>query len=172
MPSSGLQKSRLISIMSLLQKLIDAGTDVNDVPTPGGSYIALNIRDTIATVAIQSPIDRKKFLYTGILGRDITTEEGYQAARICAINVLKQVHRYVKETDLVGLNHVDIMYQCTQEWDDGPEIANGASDLFLLVLGEKGKHTRSISGVFRLPRHFCVAIVASFTVRQGSVIQH
>jgi enamine deaminase RidA (YjgF/YER057c/UK114 family) len=158
--------------MSLLQNLLDTGTDVNDVPSPGGSYIALNIRDTNATVAIQCPIDQKKLLYTGILGKDIANEDGYQAARLCAINVLKQVNRYVKEDDLVGLNHVDIMYQCTQDWDEGPSVANGASDLFLQVLGEKGKHTRSICGVFRLPRHFCVAIVACFTVKQGAMLQN
>ncbi|MEO8582491.1 MAG: RidA family protein [Flavitalea sp.] len=156
--------------MSLLQKLLDAGTDVNDVPAPGGSYVALNIRDNIATVAIQSPIDQQQFLYRGTLGKDITTEDGIKAARLCALNVLKQVNRYVKEEDLIGLNHVDIMYQCTEDWDDGPTVANGASDLFLQVLGDKGIHTRSISGVFRLPRKFSVMIVASFTVKKGSVI--
>lgn len=154
--------------MAFLQKLLDTGTDVNDIPSPGGNYIALNIRGTSATVAIQCPIDRKKLLYQGVLGKDISTEEGYLAARLCAINVLKQVNRYVDEADLVGLNHVDIMYQCTSEWDEGPAVANGASDLFLEVLGELGRHTRSISGVFRLPRQFSVAIVASFTVKEGT----
>ncbi|MEP7257742.1 MAG: RidA family protein [Flavitalea sp.] len=153
-----------------MQKLLATGTDVNDVPSPGGAYVALNIRGTTATVAIQCPLDHKKLLYTGVLGKDITTDEGYQAAKICALNVLKQVNRYVQEDDLVGLNHVDIMYQCTQDWEDGPLVANGASDLFLEVLGEKGIHTRSISGVFRLPRQFCVAIVASFTVKEGAAV--
>jgi enamine deaminase RidA (YjgF/YER057c/UK114 family) len=157
--------------MSLLQKLLDTGTDMNDIPDPGGSYIALNIRGTTATVAIQSPIDQKKFLYRGVLGKDLTTEEGNRAARLCAINVLKQVCRYVEEADLVGLNHADIMYQCTDSWDEGPVVANGASDLFLEVLGEKGKHTRSIAGVHRLPRGFSVAVVASFTVRDGAVLK-
>lgn len=156
--------------MGLLQNLLDTGTDVNDVPAPGGNYIALNIRGTSLTVSIQCPIDQKKFLYIGTLGKNISTEEGYQAARLCAINVLKQVNRYVKESDLVGLNHVDIMYQCTEEWDEGPAVANGASDLFINVLGEKGTHTRSICGVHRLPRHFSVAIVASFTVVEGAAI--
>ncbi|HMF72055.1 MAG TPA: RidA family protein [Flavitalea sp.] len=164
-------KSQFTDAMPLLQNLLATGTDVNDIPSPGGSYVALNIRGTTATVAIQSPIDQKKFLYTGILGKDLTTEDGYQAAKICALNVLKQVNRYVNEDDLVGLNHVDIMYQCTQEWDEGPLVANGASDIFLQVLGEKGVHTRSIAGVFRLPRQFCVAIVASFTVKDGAVLQ-
>jgi YjgF/chorismate_mutase-like, putative endoribonuclease len=156
--------------MSLLQNLIATGTDINDIPSPGGNYVALNIRGTMATVAIQNPIDQKKFLYTGVIGKDLTTEDGYQAARICALNVLKQVNRYIRDEDLVGMNHVDIMYQCTQEWDEGPMVANGASDIFVQVLGEKGTHTRSISGVFRLPRQFCVAIVASFTVREGAVV--
>lgn len=114
-------KSPLINTMSLLQNLLNTGTDVSDVPFPGGSSIALIIRDTIATVAIQSPIDNKKLLNTGILGKDITTEDGYQAARLCAINVLKQVNLYVKEADLVGLNRVDNMYQCTQDGMTAPQ---------------------------------------------------
>jgi len=155
--------------MSLRQQLIDLGTDVNDIPEPGGSYVALNVRDTFATVAIQCPIDQKKLLYRGTLGKDLTTENGYQAARICAINVLKQIQRYIKDDDLVGLNHVDILYQCTEEWDEGPAVANGASDLFLQVLGEKGIHTRSISAVYRLPLHFSVAIIVCLTVQKGTV---
>ena|SRR5678815_5185755 len=158
--------------MSILQKLLDIGTDVNDIPKPGGSYIALNVRGTIATVAIQLPIHQKNFLYRGTLGKDITTEDGYKAARICAINVLKQVQHYLKDDDLVGLNHVDIMYQCSETWDEAPAVANGASDLFLQVLGEKGKHTRSIAGVHRLPRGFSVAIVANFTVKKGTVMKN
>ena len=133
-----------------------------------GSYVAVNVRGTLATVAIQAPIENKKFLYRGVLGKDVSTGDGYKAAGLCAINVLKQINHFIPENDLVGLNHVDIMYQCTAEWDEGPAVANGASEMFINMLGEKGKHTRSICGVHRLPNHFCVTIVASFTVREGT----
>ncbi|HUQ66957.1 MAG TPA: RidA family protein [Flavitalea sp.] len=157
--------------MSLLENLIAAGVELNTLPKPGGSYVAVNVRGTTATVAIQSPIEQNKFLYTGVLGKDISTEEGYKAARICAINVLKQINHYINEEDFVGLNHVDIMYQCTGEWDEGPAVANGASDAFIELLGEKGTHTRSICGVFRLPKQFCVTVVTSFTVLEGTVVK-
>ncbi|HLA52660.1 MAG TPA: hypothetical protein VK618_05125 [Flavitalea sp.] len=62
-------KSQLINTMSLLQNLLATGTDVNDIPSPGGSYIALNIRGTRATVAIQSPIDQKNYCTQAFLGR-------------------------------------------------------------------------------------------------------
>lgn len=156
--------------MSLLNNLLQTGTDVDDVPQPGGAYIALNVRGSTATVAIQFPIVKKQLLYTGKLGSQLNSEDGYKAARICAINVLKQVNRYLREEDIVGLNHIDIMYQCTEDWDEGPTVANGASDLFLEVLGDKGKHTRSIAGVFRLPKQLCVAVVASFTVKEGAAL--
>ena len=64
------------------------------------------------------------------------------------------------------------MYQCSETWDEAPAVANGASDLFLQVLGDKGKHTRSIAGVHRLPRGFSVAIVANFTVKKGTVMKN
>jgi hypothetical protein len=158
-------------VMTLSEKLTTIGIDVNDVPPPGGSYVPLNIRDTNCTVAIQLPIEQGQFLYRGVLGRDMPTKEGYKAARLAAINVLRQVQKYVPEGALVGMNHVDIMYQCEADWEDGPTVANGASDLFLEVLGEQGKHTRSIVGVYKLPRNFCVALVASFTVKANTVVK-
>lgn len=150
--------------MTLLEKLQELGTNVEERTLPGGSYQSVVIRNTLASVAIQLPIDGNKFLYRGVLGRDITTEEGYRAARLAAINVLKQVNHFIPESRLVGLNHIDVMYQCDVLWDEGPAVANGASDLFLEILGTRGEHTRSIAGVHRLPRNFCVAVVASFTV--------
>src|SRR5690242_11659944 len=148
-------------ILSNFNKL---NIDLDTIPKPGGSYVAVNVRGNIAYVAIQLPIKQNQFYFTGRIGKDITTDEGYQAARLAATNVLAQVHKYVGLDKLVGLNHVDIHYQAADDWDEGPTVANGASDLFLEVLGDKGKHSRTIFSVHKLPKNHSVALTASFTV--------
>lgn len=144
------------------------GITFGDVPKPGGSYVAVNIRGNIAYVAIQFPIKQDQFFFIGRLGQEVTTEEGYQAARLAAMNVLGQIEKFVGFDRIVGLNHADIYYRATQAWDEGPRVANGASDLFLDVLGDLGQHTRAIFGVDKLPRGFSVALTTSFTIKEGA----
>jgi hypothetical protein len=63
------------------------------------------------------------------------------------------------------VNHADIFYQVHDIWDEGPHVANGASDLFIKVLGDRGLHTRTILGVDKLPKNHSVALTTSFTIK-------
>lgn len=148
----------------IVENLKANGIELSDPPKPGGSYVAVNVRSNIAYVAIQFPINDNKFFFLGRLGNEVTTDQGYEAARMAAINVLSQIDKYVGLDEIIGLNHIDIYYQAGEEWDEGPKVANGASDLFLKVLGKLGEHTRSIMGVHKLPRNHSVALTASFTL--------
>jgi len=148
------------------EKLSNLGITLGTPPKPGGSYVAVNVRQNTAFVAIQFPIQDDKFFFQGRLGEQVSTEQGYEAARMSAANVLKQINSHVGFERIVGLNHIDVYYQAGDNWDDGPKVANGASDLFLLALGERGQHTRAIMGVHKLPRSHSVAIVASFSVKE------
>lgn len=150
---------------TIANKLKELGIQFNNLPKPGGSYVAVNVRGNIAYVAIQFAIKDDHFYYIGRLGKEVTTEDGYQAARMAAINVLGQIDKFVG-LENVGLNHADIYYRATEEWDEAPRVADGASDLFLSVLGDSGKHTRAIFGVDKLPRGFCMAITTSFTIKE------
>ena len=152
--------------VTVVDKIKALGISLGTPPKPGGSYVAVNVRANIAYVAIQFPIVEGKFIHTGRIGRDVTTEEGYHAARAAAINVMAQINESVGFEKLVGLNHLDIYFQADDNWDEGPKVANGASDLFLAALGDRGKHTRAIMGVHKLSRGHCVAIVASFTIKE------
>jgi enamine deaminase RidA (YjgF/YER057c/UK114 family) len=155
-----------MQISNIANNLKELGIQFNNIPKPGGSYVAVNIRGNIAYVAIQFAIKDGKFHYIGKLGKEVTTEEGYLAARMAAINVLGQIDKFVGLENIEGLNHADIYYRATEEWDEGPRVADGASDLFLNVLGNLGQHTRAIFGVEKLPRGFCMAITTSFTLRE------
>ena len=136
-----------------------------EISTPGGSYVSVNVRANIAYIAIQFPILSEEYLYQERLGNELTTEEGYKAMQLCALNVLAQVEKKIGFDKIVGLNHIDAYFQSGSDWDDAPIVVNGASDLFVKVLeDDKGKHSRAIFGVEKLPRNFSVGLTASFTI--------
>lgn len=135
-----------------------------EVSTPGGSYVSVNVRSNIAYIAIQFPILNGEYLYQGRLGNEISTEEGFKAMELCALNVLAQVDKKIGFDKIVGLNHIDAYFQSGMDWDDSPIVVNGASDLFVKVLEDKGRHSRAIFGVEKLPRNFSVGLTASFTL--------
>ena len=135
-----------------------------DVSIPGGSYVSVNLRGNIAYIAIQFPILNNKYIYQGRLGNELTTEEGYKAMELCALNVLAQVEKKIGFDKIVGLNHIDAYFQSGEDWDDSPIVVNGASDLFVKVMEDKGQHSRAIFGVEKLPRNFSVGLTASFTI--------
>jgi len=130
----------------------------------GGNYLPVNIRGNIAYVSIQFPKRGSEFLYKGRLGQELNTSDGYKAMELAALNVLAQIREYVGFENLVGLNHMDAYFQASEDWDESPMVVNGASDLFVKVLGEKGVHSRSIFGVHRLPKNFVGGICCSFTL--------
>lgn len=135
-----------------------------NVSSPGGNYVSVNVRANIAYIAIQFPILNEEFKFQGRLGNEISSEEGYKAMELCALNVLAQVDQKIGFENILGLNHIDAYFQGSKDWDESPYIVNGASDLFMKILEEKGKHSRSIIGVDKLPRNFSVGITATFTL--------
>lgn len=150
--------------LKIIDKLSQLGLQLPPVSTPGGNYVSVNIRGNIAYVAIQFPILDGQYLYQGKLGAEISTEEGYKAMQLCALNVIAQIHHKIGFEKIEGLNHIDAYYQPAADWDESPKVVDGASDLFVHVLGEKGKHSRSIIGSPCLVRNFSVGLVSSFTL--------
>ena len=150
--------------MNLLDKLTELNLELPEISTPGGNYTSVNVRANIAYLAIQFPIKNGDFLFQGRLGNAISTDQGYQAMQLAALNVLSQVHHKIGINNIIGLNHIDAYFQADKNWDESPKVVNGASDLFVQVLGDKGMHSRAIFGVDRLPRNFCVGLTATFTL--------
>lgn len=151
--------------MELQTKLQELGLELPEISTPGGNYVSVNIRANIAYISIQFPIKNDIYLYQGRLGESLTTEDGYHAMQLCALNVIAQVNEKIGFENIIGLNHIDAYYQANGDWDDAPLVVNGASDLFVHLLGEKGLHSRAIFGVEKLPRNFLVGLTSSFTIK-------
>ncbi len=152
--------------MTPKEKLEKFGYELPNASTPGGSYVSVNIRDNIAYIAIQFPILNEEYKYQGRLGNEISTDDGYKAMELCALNVLAQVDKKVGFKNIVGLNHIDAYFQSGKDWDESPKVVNGASDLFVTILEDRGKHSRAIFGVEKLPRNFSVGLTATFTIKR------
>jgi enamine deaminase RidA (YjgF/YER057c/UK114 family) len=155
--------------MHLLEKLSELNLTLPEISTPGGSYQSVTIRGGIAYIAVQFPILNGEYLYQGRLGDTLTTEEGYAAMRLCALNVLSQLHHKIGFERIEGINCFDAYFQAGKNWDESPKVVNGASDLFVAVLGEKGQHSRTIFGVEKLPRNFSVGLTCSVTLISLSI---
>ena len=152
--------------MNLKTKLNELGLELPKVSTPGGNYVSVNVRANIAYIAIQFPINGDSYFYQGRLGDEITTDQGCQAFKLCALNVLAQIETKIGVDSIIGINHIDAYFQSGKDWDESPTIVNGASDLFVKVLGEKGKHSRAIFGVEKLPRNFSVGLTTTVTLKE------
>ena len=96
---------------------------------------------------------------TGKVGKDLTIEQGYEAARLTAVN-----HLAVLKAELGSLNKVKRivkvlgMVNCTEDFKDQPKVINGYSDLMVEIFGDKGKHARSAVGMYALPMNIAVEV--------------
>jgi len=152
--------------MSIPEKLSTLGLTLPPVSKPGGNYVSVNIRGNIAYLAIQLPKDGDNWLYKGRIGAELSNEDGYKAMQQCALNVLAHIEHTIGADRLVGINHMDAYYQAATDWEDeAPKVVDGASDLFVQVLGDKGKHSRAIFGVDKLPKNFSAGITCSLTLK-------
>ena len=150
--------------MNPLENLKRLSLKLPQISTPGGAYVSVNIRGNIAYVAIQFPIHNDTYKYQGRLGKDLTTDDGYKAMELCALNVLSQIQAKIGFENIIGLNHIDAYFQSGGNWDESPKVVDGASNLFTEILEHKGTHSRAIFGVEKLPRNFSVGLTATFTV--------
>jgi len=97
--------------------------------------------------------------YHGKLGRDLTVEEGYKAARQSMLNLLSAVKAEIGDLSKIKqFVKLLVMVNSTEDFTDQPKVANGASDLLGEVFGEKGKHGRSAVGMAQLPNNTAIEI--------------
>lgn len=134
------------------KKLQEMGIDISNAPKPAASYIPAVQTGNLVYTAGQASKKDGILVYKGKLGKDLTVEEGYEAAKISIINclaVLKghlgSLDRIKKVVKLLGF------VASTSEFDQQPYVINGASDLLIKIFGEKGKHARSAIGTNILP---------------------
>ncbi len=128
---------------------------------PQANYIPTIVSGGLIFVSGQVSIgtDGRKFI--GKVGADFSVEEGREAARIAAINILANLNAAVGDLErIVRMVKVVGFVNCTPNFDEPHKVINGASDLVAEVLGERGRHTRSAVGVAQLPFGAAVEVEA------------
>jgi len=134
------------------EKLLAAGYNLSSVGPPVANYVNVVRSGNLLFLAGKGPLQADGKYVTGKLGKDLTIEQGYVAARLTALAQLSVLKDYLGNLSRVKrVVKVLGMVNCTEDFTDQPKVINGFSDMMVLVFGEKGKHARSAVGVASLP---------------------
>jgi len=151
-------------------RLSELGIVLPSIAPASGNYISHRLVGNLLFLSGQIPrIDGVEH-YVGVVGRDISPEDGYRAARLCALNLVARA-KAALDGDL------DRILACVQlrgfvnavpDFAGHPAVIDGASDLLVEIFGEKGRHVRTALGAGSLPRGSSVEVDAVFEVKTKS----
>ena len=131
---------------------------------PVGSYVATKIIGNILFISGQISINEKGELIKGTIGQDLNVEDGYQAAKRCALSIVSQAKKAC-DGDLSKIKScvkLTGFVNSTNDFTDQPKVINGASDLIASIFGDAGMHTRAAVSTNSLPLGVCVEVDAIF----------
>ena len=130
---------------------------------PVGSYIASKVVNNLLFISGQISIDASGKLIKGKVGKDLTIEQGYEAAKMCALSILSQAKKNLKDLEKIkGCVKLVGFVNSEDNFTEQPKVINGASETIANAIGEKGKHTRAAVSVNSLPLGVAVEIDAIF----------
>ena len=150
--------------MTIEDNIKKLNINLPNAPDPVGSYVATKIAGKFLYISGQVSINEKGEFIKGKVGKELNLEEGYEAAKRCALNIVSQskkacgndlsrIKSCIKLTGYVN---------STDDFIEQPKVINGASDLISSVFGEIGKHTRAAVSVNSLPLGVAVEVDAIF----------
>ena len=146
-------------------KLAELGITLPTPAAPIATYVGVVRTGSLLFVSGQLCLADGKLVATGQLGGAVSIESGQAAARACAVNLLAQVKSAIGDLDRVTrVVRLNGFINSAPGFADGPKVMNGASDLVVAVLGDKGLHTRSTVGVAALPLDAAVEVDGIFEV--------
>ncbi len=146
-------------------RLAELGIELPDAPAPAANYVPFVVSGNLVFVAGQVTVWNGEIRYKGRLGDDMDVDEGYQAARLCGLNLIAQA----KEAAGGDLDRVKRVVKLggfvnsTADFTDQPKVVNGASDLMAEVFGDDlGPHARFAVGAVSLPLGVSVEVDGVF----------
>ena len=145
--------------MRVEQELEKMGLRLPGPNPPAGSYIPAVRVDKLLFLSGHGPRMDGEVKFRGKVGRDLTVEQGYEAAKLVMLNCLGTIKRAVGDLDQVErIVKVLGFINAPEGFRDTPKVLNGASDLLIHLYGENGRHARSAIGVAALPSEIAVEI--------------
>jgi enamine deaminase RidA (YjgF/YER057c/UK114 family) len=148
------------------KQLAELGISLPSPPAPVASYVPYVTAGHLVFISGQVTLAADGLKYVGVVGKDLSLEDGRAAARLCAINVLAQL-KAAASGDLDRVRRcvkLGVFVNAVPEFTQHPEVANGASDLIQEVFGDAGRHARAAVGAGSLPRNVAVEVEAIFEI--------
>lgn len=147
------------------KRLSDLGVTLPVAAAPAANYVPYCRSGNLLFTAGQLPLMEGKLQASGLLGREVDTASGKEAAKYCAINILAQAKAALGDLDKIRrLVKITVFVASVPDFVEQHLVANGASDFLVAVLGDRGKHARSAVGTASLPLNAAVEIEAIFEV--------
>jgi enamine deaminase RidA (YjgF/YER057c/UK114 family) len=135
-------------------------------PAPVASYVPYVVSGNLVFISGQVPLSAQGLQYVGVVGKDISVEDGQAAARLCALNLIAQL-KAACNGDLDRVRRcvkLTVFVNAAPEFAKQPEVANGASDLMVEVFGDAGRHSRAAVGAGSLPLNVAAEVEAVFEI--------
>ncbi len=150
--------------MSFENKIKDLGLELPVAKAPAGNYVATKIVGKLLYISGQISVNEKGDLIKGTVGKDLNTDEAYQAAKRCCLSIITQA-KNACEGDLSKIKScikLTGFVNSTDSYTEQPKVINGASDLMVEIFGTAGVHTRAAVSTNSLPLGVAVEIDAIF----------
>lgn len=147
--------------MIVENRLQEMGIALPEMSAPKALYVPVVQTGKLCFVSGQIPMLDGKVLYTGKVGGSRTLEEGQEAAKVCAINILAALRAHLGDLDkIVRIVKLQAFVSSTTDFMQQHIVVNVASQLLYDALGEKGHHARTAVGTNQLPMDVTVEIEA------------
>lgn len=138
--------------MSIEKKMIELGIELPAPPKPMGAYVPYVIAGALVYIAGEKATVNDELVFKGKVGKDLTLDEGYEAARIAGLNCLGSLKAAVGSLDTIERIVKVVGYvNSAKGFNKQPQVINGASELLVAIFGDRGKHARVAVGVNELP---------------------
>ena len=150
--------------MTFEEKIKNLKIVLPDAKAPVGSYIATKIVGKLLFISGQISINENGELIKGKIGKELSTKDGYNAAKRCGLSIISQVKKAC-ENDLSKIKScikLTGFVNSTDNFIEQPKVINGASDIISLIFGDAGMHTRAAVSTNSLPLGVSVEVDAIF----------
>ena len=144
----------------IAQRLAELGVVLPPAAAPAANYSPFAVAGSLLFISGQLPLRDGQLTCSGRLGDAVTVDEGYQAARLCAINIIAQIHAAGALERVRRIVRLGGFVACTADFTGHPKVVNGASDLLVEVFGDAGRHARAAVGCPSLPLGAAVEVEA------------
>ena len=152
--------------MTIENKINELGLNLPKATDPVGSYLATKFVGKMLYISGQISINEKGELIKGKLGKDLKTEEGYEAAKRCGLSIVSQVKKACGDdlSKVKSCVKLTGFVNSTEDFTDQPKVINGASELIVSIFGDAGMHTRAAVSTNSLPLGVSVEVDAIFEI--------